>query len=84
MTQFSKNYVVISPVRDEEAYLRFTIESMLAQTVRPVEWIIVNDGSTDNTSSSQRPRTTRPSTSTTVHHSDDHGSGDGSSKHDDD
>jgi len=49
MTQFAKNYVVISPVRDEEAYLRFTIESMLAQTVRPIEWIIVNDGSTDNT-----------------------------------
>src|SRR5258708_20253922 len=49
MTQFSKNYVVISPVRDEGAYLRFTIESMLAQTIRPVEWIIVNDGSTDNT-----------------------------------
>lgn len=49
MTEFSNNYVVISPVRDEEAYLRFTIESMLAQTVRPVEWVIVNDGSTDNT-----------------------------------
>jgi len=49
MTQSSKNYVVISPVRDEEVYLRFTIESMLAQTIRPVEWIIVNDGSTDNT-----------------------------------
>ncbi len=49
MTQSSKNYVVISPVRDEGVYLRFTIESMLAQTIRPVEWIIVNDGSTDNT-----------------------------------
>jgi biofilm PGA synthesis N-glycosyltransferase PgaC len=42
-------YVVISPVRDEEAYLRFTIESMIAQTVRPSEWVIVNDGSTDGT-----------------------------------
>ena len=49
MTQSSKNYVVISPVRDEGVYLRFTVESMLAQTIRPVEWIIVNDGSTDNT-----------------------------------
>src|SRR5258707_5084310 len=49
MSQFAKKYVVISPVRDEEAYLRFTIESMLAQTVRPLEWIIVNDGSTDST-----------------------------------
>ncbi len=42
-------YVVITPVRDEEAYLRFTVESMAAQTVRPIEWVIVNDGSTDRT-----------------------------------
>lgn len=42
-------YVVITPVRDEEAYLRFTLESMIRQTVRPSEWIIVNDGSTDRT-----------------------------------
>ena len=45
----SVKYVVISPVRDEEAYIRFTIESMIAQTVRPTEWIIVNDGSSDGT-----------------------------------
>jgi glycosyltransferase involved in cell wall biosynthesis len=49
MTQHSDKYVVISPVRDEEAFLRFTIESMLAQTIRPAEWIIVNDGSSDAT-----------------------------------
>lgn len=42
-------YVVITPVRNEEAYLRYTVESMLAQTVRPQEWVIVNDGSTDAT-----------------------------------
>jgi len=42
-------YVVITPVRDEEAYLRFTIESMIHQSLRPQEWIIVDDGSTDNT-----------------------------------
>ena len=47
----SPKYVVISPVRDEEAYLRFTIESMLSQTVRPAEWVIVNDGSSDNSAS---------------------------------
>src|ERR1700676_5654011 len=51
MSPVSTKYVVISPVRDEEGYLRFTIESMLAQTVRPSEWIIVNDGSTDRTAS---------------------------------
>jgi glycosyltransferase involved in cell wall biosynthesis len=42
-------YVVITPVRDEEANLRFTIESMIAQSIGPVEWVIVNDGSTDQT-----------------------------------
>jgi biofilm PGA synthesis N-glycosyltransferase PgaC len=42
-------YVVISPVRDEAAYIKNTIESMAAQTIRPSQWIIVNDGSTDET-----------------------------------
>src|SRR5260370_7469346 len=51
MSQLAKKYVIISPVRDEEAYLRFTIESVLVQTIRPIEWVIVNDGSTDRTAS---------------------------------
>lgn len=42
-------YVVVTPVRDEETYLPFTIESMVKQTILPQEWIIVNDGSKDNT-----------------------------------
>jgi poly-beta-1,6-N-acetyl-D-glucosamine synthase len=42
-------YVVITPVRDEEEYLPFTLESMIAQTIRPIEWIIVDDGSSDDT-----------------------------------
>jgi poly-beta-1,6-N-acetyl-D-glucosamine synthase len=44
-----KNYVVITPVRDEEDHLASTIESMVQQTVPPSEWVIVNDGSTDGT-----------------------------------
>ena len=43
------NYVVITPVRDEERYLPLTIDSVTKQTIRPVEWIIVNDGSRDST-----------------------------------
>jgi poly-beta-1,6-N-acetyl-D-glucosamine synthase len=42
-------YVVITPVRDEEAYLPLSIKSVASQTVRPVEWVIVNDGSKDRT-----------------------------------
>jgi biofilm PGA synthesis N-glycosyltransferase PgaC len=45
----STKYVVITPVRDEEAYLRLTVESIVQQTVRPAEYVIVNDGSTDST-----------------------------------
>ena len=42
-------YVVITPARDEEARLRLTLDSMVAQTLRPAEWIIVDDGSSDGT-----------------------------------
>lgn len=42
-------YVVITPVRDEETYLPRSIESMAGQSVRPREWVIVNDGSRDRT-----------------------------------
>jgi len=43
-------YVVISPVRDEAEYIEHTISSMVQQTVLPVEWVLVDDGSTDGTS----------------------------------
>jgi glycosyltransferase involved in cell wall biosynthesis len=42
-------YVIITPVRDEEEYLEFTLKSVAAQTTPPTEWVIVNDGSTDGT-----------------------------------
>jgi|SRR5580658_2027026 biofilm PGA synthesis N-glycosyltransferase PgaC len=42
-------YVVVTPVRDEETYLPFTIQSIVKQTILPVEWVIVNDGSKDRT-----------------------------------
>ena len=42
-------YVVISPVRDEAEFLPRVIRSMEAQTIRPVEWLVVDDGSTDGT-----------------------------------
>jgi len=42
-------YVLITPARNEQAFIENTITSMLAQTVPPERWIIVDDGSTDNT-----------------------------------
>ncbi|RPI72971.1 MAG: glycosyltransferase family 2 protein [Geobacteraceae bacterium] len=44
-------YVVISPVKDEAAYIEQTICSMIAQTIQPSAWVIVNDGSRDATES---------------------------------
>ncbi|MBK8267397.1 MAG: glycosyltransferase family 2 protein [Planctomycetes bacterium] len=45
----SRRILIISPVRDEAAYLQQTIDSMVAQTLRPVVWLIVDDGSKDET-----------------------------------
>jgi poly-beta-1,6-N-acetyl-D-glucosamine synthase len=42
-------YVVITPARDEAKYIPLTIESLAAQTIRPICWVIVNDGSDDET-----------------------------------
>ncbi|HEX8817754.1 MAG TPA: glycosyltransferase family A protein [Terriglobales bacterium] len=42
-------YVIVTPIRDEEKFIESTIASVAAQTVRPMEWVIVNDGSTDRT-----------------------------------
>jgi len=42
-------YIVITPVRNEEKYLPLTLASMYAQTVKPKQWILVDDGSIDGT-----------------------------------
>jgi poly-beta-1,6-N-acetyl-D-glucosamine synthase len=42
-------YVVVSPVKDEERYIEFTLRSMVRQTLKPVLWLIVDDGSKDGT-----------------------------------
>jgi biofilm PGA synthesis N-glycosyltransferase PgaC len=44
-----EGYVIISPVRDEELYIERTILSVASQSLLPLEWIIVNDGSSDRT-----------------------------------
>ncbi|MBD3338541.1 MAG: glycosyltransferase [Candidatus Lokiarchaeota archaeon] len=42
-------YIIITPVRNEEKYIENTLISVSKQSLLPVQWIIVNDGSTDNT-----------------------------------
>ena len=42
-------YVLITPARNEAGFIEGTIRSVVAQTVRPVKWVIVSDGSTDGT-----------------------------------
>ena len=43
------SYVLISPCRNEADYMRRTLDSVVAQTVQPALWVIVDDGSTDAT-----------------------------------
>lgn len=43
------SYVLITPARDEAEFIETTIQSVMRQTVSPLKWIIVSDGSTDGT-----------------------------------
>jgi len=45
----SRRYLLISPCRDEQDHMRQTVDSVLAQSIRPATWVIVDDGSTDGT-----------------------------------
>jgi glycosyltransferase involved in cell wall biosynthesis len=49
MSQAPLKYALVTPARNEEAFLEATIRSVVAQKVRPAKWIIVSDGSTDRT-----------------------------------
>jgi biofilm PGA synthesis N-glycosyltransferase PgaC len=42
-------FVIISPVRDEDRFIEKTISSVIAQTIVPVRYVIVDDGSHDRT-----------------------------------
>jgi len=42
-------YVLITPARNEEAFIERTLQSVTAQTVLPERWVLVDDGSTDRT-----------------------------------
>jgi poly-beta-1,6-N-acetyl-D-glucosamine synthase len=42
-------YIVITPAKNESSYISFTINSMINQLIKPIKWIIVDDGSSDDT-----------------------------------
>lgn len=43
-----RSYVLISPCKDEGEYIEQTLRSVSEQTIQPSLWVIVDDGSTDN------------------------------------
>jgi biofilm PGA synthesis N-glycosyltransferase PgaC len=42
-------YVLVTPARNEARFIEMTIKSVANQTVLPLRWVIVSDGSTDGT-----------------------------------
>ncbi len=44
------NYIIVSPVKDEQDFIEDTIKSIIAQTLKPTIWVIVDDCSQDATS----------------------------------
>jgi poly-beta-1,6-N-acetyl-D-glucosamine synthase len=43
------SYALITPARNEADFIELTIRSVIAQSVRPLKWVIVDDASTDRT-----------------------------------
>lgn len=44
-----RSYLLITPCRDEAQYARRTLDSVVGQTILPKLWLIVDDGSKDQT-----------------------------------
>ena len=44
------SYIVVTPAKDEVRHIERTLQAMVAQTHRPLLWIVVDDGSSDGTS----------------------------------
>jgi len=45
----ARRYCLITPVRDEAPFARRTLESVAAQSIPPASWVLVDDGSRDET-----------------------------------
>jgi glycosyltransferase involved in cell wall biosynthesis len=44
-----KNYIIITPCKNEGGNLPSLVNSLVKQTIKPLVWLIVDDGSNDNT-----------------------------------
>ncbi len=49
MNTWNLTFALITPARNEEAFIEQTIQSVISQTILPKKWVIVSDGSTDGT-----------------------------------
>jgi len=47
----NNRYILITAAKDEEAFIGEIIQSVVRQTVKPLAWFIMDDGSTDQTAS---------------------------------
>src|SRR5665213_3494809 len=45
----SRRYLLVTPCRDEAKFARRTLDSIARQTIAPALWLVVDDGSTDET-----------------------------------
>jgi asparagine synthase (glutamine-hydrolysing) len=46
--KYDHYYVIVTPIKNEEAFILKTINSVINQTILPKQWIIVDDGSNDD------------------------------------
>ena len=42
-------YALVTPARNEEAFIGQTLAAVVSQSAKPLRWVIVSDGSTDRT-----------------------------------
>src|SRR5215472_220497 len=49
MSNPSRQYLLITPAKNEDAFIELTLQSVVNQTVLPIRWLVVSDGSTDRT-----------------------------------
>lgn len=75
-----RDYVLITAARNEELYIPYTIESVLKQRIIPKRWIIVSDGSVDQTDEIVRKSAAENSFITLIRHQTENGRRNFSSK----